>query len=364
MISSLLEGPRSVPPTSADDQHSQLPPPDLSQPAASTDDLLRLRDEIVREAEARIDAGDTAGAAAVLRRLEAATTDAQTLERTDRWLPKLAAGKRVVATFDPARVPAPDEVVIIYGNYPHMFGNVVVNNPVRRHVADFWMFRHDVVESDARWNDVQQIYIINVEARRDRLDATLRELVAARAPFDRLTVVRATEKAAGDVSQEGGQMACLTSHIRTLRAAQAAGFGRVLVLEDDFCFSSDLDAHLNDLRTFFARRYDYWVCLVATSKYGAVIPKDDLVSFCRQVCTNTGGYLISAEGIAQVLPVFEGALDRIKTTGSLGTYAMNAVDRCWAVLQPSGKFLVFRRKFGFQVSSFSDIERSISRYLD
>ena len=353
-----------MPPISADDQHPQQTPVDLTQPAPSTDDLLRLRDEIVREAEACMEASDVSGAASALRRLETATTDARTLELTDRWLPRIAAGRRVVATFDPNRAPAADEVVIVYGNYPHTFGNVVVNNPARRHVADFWALRHDVVESDSRWNDIEQIYIINVEARRDRLDSTLRELAAARAPFDRITVMRATEKAAGDASQEGGQMACLTSHIRTLRAAQAAGYGRVLVLEDDFCFSSDLDAHLNDLQTFFARRYDYWVCLVATSKYGAVIPRDDLVSYCRQVCTNTGGYLISADGIEQVLPVFESALGRIKATGSLGTYAMNAVDRCWAVLQPSGKFLVFRRKFGFQVSSFSDIERAISRYLD
>jgi hypothetical protein len=207
-----------VPPISADDQQPQQTPPALDQPAASTDDLLKLRDDIVREAEARFDAADVAGAAAALRGLEAATTDARTLELTDRWLPQLAGGRRVVATLDPARKPTADEVVIIYGNYPHMFGNVVVNNPVRRHIADFWALRHDVVESDPRWNDVEQIYIINVEARRDRLDATLRELAAARAPFDRVTIVRATEKAAGDVSQEGGQMACLTSHIRTLRA--------------------------------------------------------------------------------------------------------------------------------------------------
>ncbi len=61
------------------------------------------------------------------------------------------------------------------------------------------------------------------------------------------------------------------------------------------------------------------------------------------------------------MPVFENAAERL--VESLDTLSY-AADRCWAVLQPSGKFLVFRRKIGFQAASFSDIYRSISRYLD
>jgi GR25 family glycosyltransferase involved in LPS biosynthesis len=236
-----------------------------------------------------------------------------------------------------------------------------VNNPIKRHAADFWTFRHDRVESAPEWKGVGQIFIINVDWRRDRYDSVLRELATAKAPFDRVTRVPACQTDPGDTSQAGGQMACLRSHIETLRRAQAQRFDHVLVLEDDFCFTSDVGRHLTDLRTFFEREYDYWICLTATSKYGAVMPKDDLLSFSFQPCTNTGGYLVSREGLDHVLPVFEEALERLRATGDC---IANAVDRCWAVLQPSGKFLVFRRKFGFQASSFSDIERSISRYLD
>ena len=77
--------------------------------------------------------------------------------------------------------PAVDEVVVVvYGNYPHMFGNVVFNNPIRRHVADYWKFQHDRVESDPPWA-CHQIFIINVKERLDRYDAVLRELAFARA---------------------------------------------------------------------------------------------------------------------------------------------------------------------------------------
>jgi len=242
-----------------------------------------------------------------------------------------------------------------------MYGNVVVNNPIRRHVADFWNFRHDEVESDHRWAGVDQIFIINVEERLDRYDSILRELASARAPFDRVTRVPAVKPVPGDTTALGGPIACLRSHIATLRRAQAAQYEHVLVLEDDFCFTSDLEQHLTDLAAFFERGYSYWICLVATSKYCVIVPKDDLISVSFQAITNTGGHVLSREGIERLLPVFESAIERLQATGDCTRYA---VDRCWAVLQPSGKFLVFRRKFGFQVANFSDIERTISRYLD
>jgi hypothetical protein len=41
-----------------------------------------------------------------------------------------------------------------------------------------------------------------------------------------------------------------------------------------------------------------------------------------------------------------------------------ANDRYWALLGPEGMLPVFRRKMGFQASSFSDIEGRHARYLD
>lgn len=299
----------------------------------------------------------------VLSKLKLTTTDEKTLQLTDPLLPQLAGNRKVIATFNPNRMPKPDEIVIIYGNYPHMFENIVINNPVKRHVADFWNFKHDQVEYDQRWNSVDQIFIINVQERCDRWDYVLRELACAKAPFNRIKRINASKikMNPGDKSHLSGTIACLQSHIKTLREAQMKQYRHILVLEDDFCFTSDLNVHLTDLSTFFERQYKYWICLIATSKYGTIVPKDDLISMSFQPCTNSAGYLISSEGLEQLLPVFEHSLERLMATGDC---AANAVDRCWAVLQPSEKFLVFRRKFGFQSSNFSDIDQSISRYLD
>ncbi|MEO5826133.1 MAG: hypothetical protein ABIR59_09625 [Gemmatimonadales bacterium] len=326
---------------------------------ASTSDVVALRDRIVGEATECMAAGDVQQAITVLRRLETATIDIDTLDRTDSLLTAIAGTRTVVASCDPTRVPGPDEVVVIYGNYPHAYANVVTNNPIKRHVADFRRFRHDRVESDPRWDGVDQVFVINLDDRPDRLDAVLRELAAARAPLDRITRVPAC-RALGK-GQADGQIACLSSHIDALGRARSLGHRHVMILEDDFCFTSDLEAHLGDMERFLQRNYDYWICLIATSKYGETLPIDDLVAASFQACTNTGGYLVSAAGIDELLPVYERALAQLNATGDCIT---NAVDRCWSVLQPSGKFIVFLHKFGFQVSSYSNIEHNVSRYLD
>jgi hypothetical protein len=338
--------------TNADDQALR---------SATTADLLAVRDRLVTEAEALMGASRTQEAVAVLRQLAQTTIDDTTLKRTDPFLPLIAGDRRVVATCDPSRMPRADEVVIVYGNYPHVFANVVVNNPMKRHIADFWTFHHDRVEYDHRWDGVDQIYVINVDERRDRYDAILRELSNARAPMDRVSRIPAVKMDRTLPQSVAGPLACLRSHIDALTRGADSRFRHILVLEDDFCFTSDLDAHLTDLATFFERRYDYWICLLSTSKYGPIVPKDDLISLSFQYCTNAGAYLLSRDGVAQILPIFEHALEQLTATQDPASYA---ADRCWRVLQPAEKLLVFRRKFGFQASSFSDIEGSISRYLD
>jgi hypothetical protein len=323
--------------------------------------MIDSRDRIAHEAAEHLGKGNLRRAMEVLQRLELGTVDARTLELTDAFLPQIAAGRTIVGTSVPSRKPDNDEVVIIYGNYPHSFGNVVVNNPIKRHIADFWNFRHDRIEYNPSWEGLDQIFVINADDRLDRYDAVLRELCLARAPLHRISRVAALKGDTGHAAHVDGHIGCLKSHLKVLQRIQSAHFEHALVLEDDFCFTSDLETHLADLAEFFARCYDYWICLIATSKYGAVVPKDDLLSTSFQPCTNSAGYIVSREGASVLVPVFEAALKRMRATGVCES---NTVDQCWAVLQPGGKFVVFRRKFGFQVSGYSDIEGAITRYLD
>jgi hypothetical protein len=330
--------------------------------APSTDDNpALLRDRLVSQASMHFNRSEIPEGMAALAKLEFATIDNATLQRTDRFLHLIAQGRRIVATCDPRRMPAKDEIVIVYGNYPHIFDNVVVNNPIKRHVAFFGEFRYDQVEFDPRWDLVGHIYVINADHRLDRYDSVLRELANARAPLHRITRIAAVRSEETKISLIDGTIGCLRSHIEALRQASSADCEHVLVLEDDFCFTTDMDEHLEHLQRFLYRTYDYLVCLLATSKYGKVVPQDDLVCQSLQECTNAAAFLVSRKGVGRLLEVQEVALRRLIETGDINRYA---ADRYWSILQDTGKFLVFRKKLGFQTSSFSDVERKISRYFD
>jgi hypothetical protein len=332
----------------------------------TTGELLKRRDRIVARAAVLFRLSRVESGVRALHELESATIDERTLELTDRFLPGVLGGRRLIATFDPNRRPRADEVVVIYGNYPLVFDSVVINNPIKRHLADFWKFEHDAVEYDERWEGVDHIFVINSRDRPDRWDGVVRELGTARAPLHRLTRIEAVKLEPSDVRpglsrQARGQLGAVRAHRAALAEAAARSSATALVLEDDFCFTSDLEQHLDDLRTFLARRYDYTVCLIATCRDGATVPMDDLLARSFQECTGAAGYLVSEEGITALLDIFADASRRLEQTGDIDSFA---VDRCWSVLQPPGTFLVFRRKFGFQVSSFSDLEQKIARYLD
>jgi hypothetical protein len=315
----------------------------------------------VAEAAAHFAGGDIALGAAALEKLAFATVDEMTLEATDGFLANLRTGKKIVATCNVSRQPAADEIVIVYGNFPHGFDNVVVNNPIRRHVSGFGEFTYDAVEFDPRWERVDQIYVINVAHRKDRYDSVMRELAAARAPLQRLTRIPADTRQVVRSKALNGAIGCLNSHIAALRDAKQRGFAHILILEDDFCFTSDLETHLDHLDRFLRGSYGYLICLLAASKYGRIEPLDDLVSRSIQPCTNAAAYLVSRAGVGRLLEVNEAALAALIETGDAGTYA---ADRAWSVLQGGDNFLVFRRKFGFQAAGYSDIEHRITRYLD
>src|SRR5262245_34352004 len=107
---------------------------------------VALREALIEKAATLFDRSEVARAIDVLMGLRAATIDEDTLIRTDGYLRQVASGRRLVATCDPRRVPRDDEVVVIYGNYPHIFENVIVNNPIKRHVAAFGEWAYDEVE--------------------------------------------------------------------------------------------------------------------------------------------------------------------------------------------------------------------------
>lgn len=274
----------------------------------------------------------------------------------------LTNNRAIIATTDPLRSPRKGECVVLYGHYPPTYESLLFHQHVCRPVQEFWntTIQFSRIESSSCWDAVDRIVYINRADRMDRAASLLRELSWMGAPLDRIHRFNALIPS-GDLSRGlRGQIGCLSSHLEVCRQLRDEGMQNSLIIEDDFSFSNARNRIQVDMQAFFARRYAYDVCLLATSKHGAIEPFDDLVCLTRQPCTNTAAHFVSAAGLEKLIPCFEDALQKLRCSGDILSYA---VDRCWSRLQGRG-FLLFNRKMGFQISSYSDIEARHVNYLD
>lgn len=278
-----------------------------------------------------------------------------------RGLPEDLPPRKVVATYDVHRKPKEDEIIIIYGDFPSLFENLIIHNPVRRHLKYFWQIEHDLVEASTIYDAIDRIYIINLDERVDRYIETLRECKRMDIPLSivqRFSASKCNFKANPELR---GHIGCMQSHIAVFHDADKNGYDNIIVLEDDYNFTDDLDKHASDLETFLERKYDFDVVLLSTSRYYRCEPYDDILSLSFQECTTTAGYLVGASGRKRILPIWKDGLEKLVKTEDARTYA---VDRCWSVLQKDKKFFVFKNKFGFQRAGYSSITGKTTFSMD
>ena len=330
-------------------------------------------ERLLAQAEAARQEEDPRRLIELLESLEGRAVDEALIKDFDRYRGFLYPERRLVASVEVGRRPGPDEQLILFGNFAPSFKSLVIHNPMLRSFRDFGDFRFDRVESHRCWSGIDRIFIINREDRPDRLYSCMRELVRMGAPLDRIErfsacIERGLPPLATcllawlrrlRIRHLRGTLGCLRSHLEVSRIAQARDLHRILVVEDDFCFSDDLEEHQRALGLFIERGYDFDVCLLSTTREGLIEPFDDLVSRSRQSCTNTSAYLVSREGLSKLVACFSEALHRLRKTADTRRYA---ADRCWTRLQ-GDRFLVFKNNLGFQLPGYSDIEGSIADYL-
>jgi hypothetical protein len=294
----------------------------------------------------------------ILAKYRHALVDDGLIRRSNQVIQMLRATRRVIASFDPERQPKPDEIVIIYGEYCHdmqclpMHVEKESDYVLKRHPLYFTDIVHDVVEYDPVWEPVEQIYILNLEERRDRYMHQLIELCRLQAPLHRIYHYKATKSViTGDRSRDA-YIGASTNHLDAVEHFLQKGFGHCLILEDDFLFNMDYVKIKKQLRTFFERNYDYDICFAGYSKYGELRDYDDLLRLSYQSCTTSSAYFLRKETAHKVHACLRTGVEQMKQGQNPGIYCC---DRYWAILQPNKKFFVFGDKLGYQRITYSDI---------
>jgi hypothetical protein len=259
--------------------------------------------------------------------------------------------KRIIATFDPAREPNAEEVVIVYGAYPEWHLALPCSNKLFRHISLFQSTRHDVVEYDPAWESVDVIYILNLEERVDRYYETLLTLASVGAPLHRIHHYKAKKDGLPPY------IGATKNHVDVAEHFCASGLGTCLILEDDFLFV-DAPTVRESLTTFFSTPREYDITFLSLSKLGRREPYDNLLGQTFQECTTSSGYLLQSSTARGVYDVLVDGFNKMNETGDHHTYC---VDRYWSKLP---RLFYFRKKLGFQRPSYSNLTRGVSAHLD
>lgn len=272
----------------------------------------------------------------IIKKYEEIGINEHIINNTDFILQYLRKDKKVIATTDIKRIPKNDEIIIIYGDFPWIYENLIISNPCYRHFKYFNKIRHDTVESHECWNSVDKIYIINLDHRSDKYLETVSELTKLQVPLDKV------ERFSAILSKEWG---CTASHLEVLKNSIKNKYNNILVLEDDFKLTSLHEKHKDNINKFFKDKYDYDICFVGCHVSCRYIEKDDLLYQIKARCTTTVGYFLSKNGMEKLLPIWEKALPKLKETGNDGLYAC---DMSWQCIQGDKKIFLFKNKIGYQ----------------
>lgn len=304
---------------------------------------------------------DVVGAQTTLTLFEYTHVDEHIIKNSNYLFPKL--GKKIVGTTNPNREPSDDEIVVVYGNYPHTYKNLPYSNKVYRHATYYSQIRHDVFECNTCWNAIRVIYILNLEERVDRWLDILIELCNMRAPLDRIYHYKAKKEVVKGDKTLDAYLGATKNHLDVVEHFRKnfSGQDMCLVLEDDFMFTSSREANTRNLHTFCERKYVFDVCLLSTSKYHTIKPHDDLLNRSYQECTTSSGYLLQRDTCEPVYECFKEGYETMLKTGDYHTYVC---DRYWAKLQTRNRFFVFKEKMGFQRGNYSSINNRFTCHFD
>jgi hypothetical protein len=305
---------------------------------------------------AYIELNNVTNAMKILAQFRKALINEEIIRATSSTFELLRTKMKIIASFDPERVPAPNEIIIQYGEYPHTVSCLPVygSQIVYRHPIYFNLVQHDIVEYDESFEKIDKIYILNLIDRPDRLWLLLVELCKIRAPLHRICYYGAKKE-----PHIGVYASATKNHLDVVDDfIQSTTCENALIIEDDITFVSDITRIWKQLKLLFERSYSYDICFLAYSKYGEIVDVDDLVSQSKQYCTTSSCYLIQRNTVEAVRDCLKVGYEEMKNGGNPNIYYC---DRYWTKLNT---LLVLRDKIAYQRISFSNITSAINYNFD
>lgn len=258
-------------------------------------------------------------------------------------------GFTIVGSTDPHYEPTDKECVIYYGPYPVTWKQFCADNKSYCNANFYDCVVHDKFVSAQCWDNIDQIFILNLKKRTDRRSHILCELSKVCAPLDKLCFVYGVESS-------DRYIAATEDHFRAMSIMMVRGYQTCLFLEDDVVF-----ARQPQFTEFFQRSYKFDIVFLATSRWWRREPLDDLLIRTYQSCTTSSSYMLAKETLPVVMACVKEGIEIMKAGGSTNE---GAIDCHWRNLQPRNQMFVFKDKPCFQLPGWSNIVGRVTAHYD
>lgn len=192
--------------------------------------------------------------------------------------------------------------------------------------------------SPMQWDAIDQIIVINLDKRTDRLSQIQQELEKLNAPTEKITRLAASE-------ETNGQLGRRHSHLQALQIAQQKGWKNYLLLEDD-CVILKQEKHTRVLSTLLGTLTKLpWevIILGGQIKQGSVLKSLEGMVHARD-CQKVCAYLVNSQYYATLA---QQMADDLSATP----------EEQWQPLLHTGKWLACYPSICYQRAGYSDIEK-------
>ena len=121
--------------------------------------------------------------------------------------------KTVVAATDLSYEPKEDEVVYYYGQFPIDYRMLPQSNRIYRNIIYYDKTPHKKFVYDPCWEKIDQIYIINLEERKDRYIEVMTELCRMNAPLNKIYHYKAKK----DKTPQAAYVGATKNHVDVIK---------------------------------------------------------------------------------------------------------------------------------------------------
>ena len=211
---------------------------------------------------------------------------------------------------------------------------------------------------------IDGILYINLDYRTDRKKKLLDNLREYNIDFNKI------HRISGILNKECGHLGCGMSHVKAIKYAISKKWNNVLILEDDFMFTADIDYINSSLDNIMEDNWD--VLSLYNSNY-LYINNDVSPPYknIKRVARTPGAmaYIMKKHYFERLLECFENSVKKMKVqlekhleehTNKL--HYVFAIDQAWKSLQRNDIFYIFQPCLGKdRTKSISDNNMSIAK---